>query len=459
MRRFFSLSLPTLTLGVAIVHATGCSSSSSSSGNSGENGDGGGGGDETPHALGAVVLGESHAPTGGASTPIVSAGFIPDSTALPKACSTQVGGCTFVTAPKCGTGCNNGDACAWDSSCNATCQPACTLDCGSGQECYFVSPGTAACRVKQSFDAGALAFAGTTTPITLFPPYTYDAMGMGAPFLAGAQIEVQASGASGAGFDKFDEKFTATSFLQTNPPINQITSATVFGEGSVPVAWNPGSDSITVTVTGAGGTVTCDAQDSTGSFAIPREAVNAAVGKGGGSALTLTVTRERDEWHKSESDHGTLVGETVQSTAWLELTTLSTETATFQGCQLTNETMCADGCFDLNTDPLHCGSCSTVCTGGQVCSAGKCTTGTATDCTTCESQADGSTCTTAYDSCEADTNCTSYASCDSGCSGNPTCLSNCQTQYPTGYSEYQNYKTCICSVACPSQCASQCANM
>jgi hypothetical protein len=458
MRRLVSLSLPTLALGVAIVHAIGCSSSSSGSGNSGENGDGGGGGDGPPHALGAIVLGETHAPTGGSSKPIVTAGFIPDSTALPKACSTQVAGCTLVVAPKCGTGCSTGEACGWDASCNATCQPACALDCGSGQECYFPSPGTAACRVKQSFDAGALAFAGTTTAITLFPPYTYEGTGMGAPFLAGAQIEVQASGASGAGFDKFDEKFTATSFLQTTPPIDQITSATVFGEGSVPVAWNPGNDSIIVTVTGGGGSVTCNAQDSTGSFAIPRDAVNAALGKGGGSALTLTVTRERDEWHKSEADHGTLVGATVQSAAWLELTTLSTESATFQGCQITSETMCADGCFDLNVDPLHCGSCSTICSGAEVCANGKCTTGSAGDCTSCESQADTSTCTTAYDTCEADTNCTSYASCDSNCAGSASCLASCQSQYPTGYSEYQNYKTCICQVACPSQCATLCAN-
>jgi hypothetical protein len=457
MRRFLSLSFPTIALGVAVSVAVGCSSSSSSSTGSGQGDDGGGG--DTPHALGAIVLGESHAPTGGTSTPIVTAGFIPDSSALPKACSTQVDGCTFVTTPTCGTGCGTGEQCAWDDSCNPTCQPACTLACGSGQECYFVSPGTPACRVTQSFDAGALAFAGTTTPITLFPPYSYDVMGMGAPFLAGAQIQVQASGASGAGFDKFDETFTATSFMQTNPPISQISSATIFGEGSVPVAWNPGSDSIIVTVTGAGGTITCDAQDSTGTFAIPRDAMNAAVGKGGGSALTLTVTRERDEWHKNETDHGTLVGATVQPTAWLELTTLSTETATFQGCQISTETMCPDGCYDLNSDPLHCGSCSTVCASGQSCAAGKCTTGTTTDCTSCETQADSSTCTTAYESCEGDSNCTSYATCDSGCSGDATCISNCQTQYPTGYSEYSNYKSCICEVACTSQCTSECANM
>ncbi len=459
MLRFFSLSIPMIALGLATSAAIGCSSSSSSLGGGGNGDDGGGGGNEPPHALGAIVLGETHAPTGGTSTPVVTAGFTPDSTALPKSCSTQVAGCTVVTTPTCGTGCGSGEVCGWDDSCNPTCQQACTLDCGANQECYFVSPGQTACRATQTFDAGALAFAGTTTPITLFPPYEYMATGMGAPFLAGAQLEVQASGASGAGFDKFDEKFTATTFLQTNPPISQLTAATVFGEGTVPIAWNPGNDAIVVTLSGAGGTVTCEAQDSSGSFAVPRDAVNAAVGKGGGSALSLTVTRERDEWHKDKGAHGTLVGENVRPNAWLELTTLSSESAVFQGCQNTSETMCPDGCFDLNTDPLHCGSCSTVCTGGQTCAAGKCTTGTTTDCTSCETQADSSTCTTAYDSCEADSNCTSYASCDSGCSGDPTCLSNCQSQYPTGYSEYANYKTCICQVACVSQCAAQCANM
>ena len=51
---------------------------------------------------------------------------------------------------------------------------------------------------------------------------------------------------------------------------------------------------------------------------------------------------------------------TVQPVGWLEMTTMSTESATFQGCGATGETMCPDGCYDTQTDQYHCGSCCTV---------------------------------------------------------------------------------------------------
>src|SRR5580658_5355662 len=99
MTRFPSTSSSSIALVmgtlVALAYASGCSSASkgSTSGN----------GPSGPHALGAVLLGESHAP-GGSSMPQVSAAFIPDSSALPQACSGQVDGCTVVAAPQCGTG-------------------------------------------------------------------------------------------------------------------------------------------------------------------------------------------------------------------------------------------------------------------------------------------------------------------------------------------------------------------
>ena len=39
-----------------------------------------------------------------------------------------------------------------------------------------------------------------------------------------------------------------------------------------------------------------------------------------------------------------------------------------------DHTLCdrGDGCFDLETDPLHCGSCDTVCPDGSTCEAGLC---------------------------------------------------------------------------------------
>jgi hypothetical protein len=223
----------------------------------------------------------------------------------------------------------------------------------------------------QSFDAGALVFIGTTTPVTLFPPYSYQPSGGGTPFNPGASLEVQGSGAAGAGFDKFDEKFAATTLLLTSPPLDQIPMSTVFGLGSIPVAWNPGSDTVTITLSGNGGVATCSAQDSSGQFEIPRAAVTAVLGTAGGSSLALSITRERDTWDKSLSAHGMLTGATVQPVAWLEVSTFSSESATFQGCPGT-ETQCPDGCFDTSSDPLHCGSCTVVCAANQSCISGQC---------------------------------------------------------------------------------------
>jgi hypothetical protein len=456
MTRFLSFSIPSLALISAVTYASGCSSSS---GHSGPGGGDGGSSSDTPHAIGLVALGESHKP-GGSSVPTVLATFLPDSTALPQACTTQVAGCTLVTAPQCGTGCGSGQVCGWDTVCNPTCQAACTAQCTANEECYFPSPGQPACRPTQSFDAGPLAFMGTTSPITMFPPYQYQGMAGGAPFLANAQIEIQAQGASGAGFDAFDEKLTATTFVQTTPPIDELASATVFGVGAVPIGWNPGSDTINITVTGAGGiTVTCTAQDSTGHFDLPRAAIAAAQGSGGGGGFSITVTREHDDWYKSQGTRGTLTGQTVQPVGWLELTTESTESASFQGCPQANDTMCPDGCFDTSSDPLHCGSCTVVCTSDQSCNSGSCQSQmTMTDCTTCQGTADSGTCSSSYNACEADPNCQAYDSCTQSCgTGNPSCISGCQTQYPAGYSELMSYWDCICNTACTADCTATCS--
>jgi hypothetical protein len=435
---------------VAAACAIACSGSGSS----------GGGGDASPHALGVVLLGESHAPSGGGSSiPIVSASFVPDANAAANKCSTQVSGCSFVAAPQCavtGIACGVGETCTWDKACKPTCTAQCSLPCAAGQECYFPSPKQPACRTTETFDAGAIAFAGTTTPITLFPPYQYAGTTGGSPFLAAAPIEVQASGATGAGFDKFDEKFTATTFLQTVPPIDTIPAATVFGTGPLPLGWAPGNDSIVVTLEGAGGVATCTATDASGSYQVPRAVVSAALGKGS-STLSLSVSRERDDWKKSETTHGKMSTATVQAVGWLQLTTTSTESASFQGCTVASETMCPDGCVDAQVDPYHCGSCTTVCSANQTCVNGTCTNGPSADCTSCESAADSGACSNYYTTCELDSLCTAYSSCAQGCgTGNTTCLSSCQSSYPTGYSEYANLQNCVCFTACPTQCAGEC---
>ncbi|HEY8087464.1 MAG TPA: hypothetical protein VIF09_06455 [Polyangiaceae bacterium] len=465
MRRFFSLSLPCLALALVAAHASGCGGSNNViNGNDGGTGGGddGGSGSSTPHALGTIVLAESHAPSGGGtSSPLVLASFLPDAAGAPQSCSSKVAGCDFVSAPQCGLNgglCGAGSTCAWDSSCHPTCKATCTLQCGAGQECYFPSPNQPACRSTETFDAGAIAFAGTTTPITLFPPYSYEGTTGGAPFLAGSQIEVQGSGATGAGFDKFDEKFTATTFLQTNPALDKIPVATVFGAGTVPIGWAPGNDSVKITVSGAGGVATCTADDTTGHFEVPRAVITSALGQLGTSNVIIGVTRERDEWKKSESTHGSLTTAKVQPVGWLELTTASSESHTFQGCATAGQTMCPDGCFDTSYDQYHCGSCTTVCSSTQSCQSGQCTGGTTNTCTTCESTADTGTCYSYYSTCMGDSQCSSYQSCSTGCgAGNTTCLQGCQSSYPSGYSEYTNYKNCVCFTACPSECSTQCA--
>jgi hypothetical protein len=452
--RSFGLLISCVALGSAVAWATGCSSSSQGAGASAD------GGSTPPHALGAILVGESHAPGSAVSTPVVTAGFLPDSSLVPQTCTTQVAGCTMSTTPHCGAmGCGSGATCTWDAACQPTCQPACTLACGTGQECYFASPGQPACRTTESFDAGALVFVGTTSPITLFPPYSYmGSIGI-APFTPAAQIQVQASGASGAGFNAFTATTNATSLVKTTPPLDQIPKTTVFGLGALPVGWVPGSDTVTVTVSGAAGVVSCTADDSSGQFQVPRAAIQAAQGATGGSTLSIAVTREHDDWSKSLSTHGTLSTATVQAVGWVEISTVSMEQATVQGCTDPSQTMCPDGCFDTSTDALHCGSCTVICGSGQACVGGQCTTGTTTtDCTTCETTADTGACASPYSTCTADANCTSYGTCASACTtGDTTCLDSCATEYPTGSSEFASYKACVCETACTTQCATECA--
>ena len=318
------------TLGIALALATaGCSSSDSKgalfAGDGGTNGNDGGTTTSTdpPHALGIVALGESHESGGTTSTPFVSASFIPDATTA-ASCTQSIAGCTVPMVATCdgktGPLCGADEVCALDSSCTATCQTPCTVQCAVGEECYFVTPGSQACRTIEAFNAGALAFAGTTTPLTLYPPYTFEPTGSGSLFLAGAQLEVQGSGATGAGFAAFDQKFTATTFLQTSPSLSTLQASQVWGSGPIPVGWAPGNDSIVVTVSGPLGLAQCPATDSSGQFQVPRAVVNAVLGSGGQS-ITVSVTREHNDIDKNAKTQGTLTAETVQPIGFLEVST------------------------------------------------------------------------------------------------------------------------------------------
>jgi hypothetical protein len=338
--------------------------------------------DSTPHAVGTITLGESRASGTGDSNPVISATFLPDAK-LKKQCTKKVGACEMTQIPKCttgttATGCASGETCTFDDNCAAKCVKACTKVCGAGEECTFSSTAPPAdqgmaCRKRDRFDAGAIAFAGTTQAITLFPPYAVTPDGNGAPFLAKSEIRVQAAGAASAGFEKFDEKFTSTTFLETEPPLRDISKATVFGSGPIPISWVPGEDAVYVSVTGPLGTAKCGADDKKGAFDLPRNVVQEVMGSTGtSSSLTLAVTRERRETRKDKKTIGTLGGgQKVQPVGWIELVTTSGESFSYAACG-TGQTMCGELCTNTTSDIKNCGSCGNVCPTSYYCSAGLC---------------------------------------------------------------------------------------
>ena len=426
---------------------------------------------QPPHSLGSIVLGEAHGSGASArSTPIVSATFVPDAI-LGKSCKKTIeAGCEIQQVPKCTkvvgstSGCSTNEICSLDTtSCAAVCKPfatvSCTKACAEDEICTLPagSTGTAGSCVKvESFDAGPLAFSGTTTTITMFPPYRFETTGQGAPFLGGSELRVQAQGAIDAGFEKFDEKFTATTFLQTSPSLAKIPRATVFGSSAIPIGWKPSTasttDNIIITVTGSGGTASCKMKDALAKFDIPRTVVQAAQGVGsvGTSPVSISVTRQRKEIHKDKHAKGVLALATIKPDGWLELVTQSTESASFQGCTSTGQTLCNDVCVDVTFDRNNCGSCGNVCSYVQSCSSGSCTGG-GTTCVSCKSTAKSGTCSSQSAQCELDPTCSNLSFCVSQCS-NSTCVSNCESSYPGAATKFAPLKSCLagqCGSLCP----------
>ena len=169
---------------------------------------------QPPHSLGTIVLGESHGSGASTkSTPIVVASFLPDAV-LGKSCRKKLdAGCEILEIPKCSktststTGCNSDEQCTFDVSCEPVCKKLalCEKPCSEDEVCKLASSTASrgTCVKSESFDAGPLAFSGTTTSITMYPPYRFESTGQGAPFLAGAELKFQAQGATEAGFEKF----------------------------------------------------------------------------------------------------------------------------------------------------------------------------------------------------------------------------------------------------------------
>jgi hypothetical protein len=333
--------------------------------------------DNLPHALGTITLGESRSSATGASSPVISASFLPDSQAK-KSCTRKVGACEMAEIPQCRTGtaegCRSGEVCSFDDDCNSTCIKACTKACSAGEVCTFVSTSASedgdgmACKRTERFDAGAIAFDGTTTAITLFPPYAVTPEGMGAPFMARSEIRVQASGASASGFQKFDDKFTTTTFLETNPPLRELDKADVFGNGDLRIGWVPGEDHVIVTASGPLGAAKCEAKDADGEYMLARQVIDEVMGSTSTSSgnFSITVTRERREVRRDKKAIGA-----PNERGHLELITTSSETHSYQACT-TGQSMCGSECVSLQSDRYNCGECGNVCGSSQYCSSGYC---------------------------------------------------------------------------------------
>ena len=330
-------------------------------------------GDDPPEdqAYGVITLAEAHPSGGGTASGSVSAFFLPDSDLHGTACTETVAGCEISVLPDCPAGCGEDQYCGFDGDCESTCQDICDAECEDDEVCYFAAPGQAACREIEDFDAGALAFSGTTTPITLFPPYTSDGFDSGSPFLPGSDVTVSASGATDAGLEAFEASFTATTLLESE--IGDISAADAYGAGDMPVVWDAGSDDIIVSLTvssldGDYGTVTCNVDDE-GSFDVPRQAIEAAIDGQSAAAISVSLTRQRTERVDGIATVGELLFEEVQPEAAVDLVTSSTESATVEGCG-PNELICGSDCVDVTTSDEHCGECDNACEGG--CVAGEC---------------------------------------------------------------------------------------
>jgi hypothetical protein len=404
------------------------------------------------HAEGSVSLGETHQAKSGKPTPIISAAFAPGAIAgASAACgATDVAGCKVTRAPKCSVACAAMETCAWDDQCMPTCKPACTKACQPGEECYFPSLGAdAQCRRKEAFDSGSIVINGAISPIELDPPYSFTSTGTGAPFAPGASLDIQASGAQITGFSSWHQSVTATTPLTTG--LGTLAMNDVYGTSPLDVTWTAGSDTIAIAVGGLGGSATCDANDGDGTFAIPREVLDEALG--GSSTLSISISRKRSDVQKGIATKGTLATAKVPAEGWVTVSTFSTESTSFQACANATQAACGGTCTDTSSNNANCGKCGNACSNGQQCVMGTCTT--VESCSSCATTADMTKCKSQYDACQANPSCVALGKCLAGCA-NQTCAQNCASMYSSILNIWNAHATCICNTACSLECKKQC---
>src|SRR5688572_3661503 len=76
----------------------------------------------TEHALGTIVLGETHPVGTGDALAILSAAFVPDASIAPQSCAMDVDGCMVSPPLDCApTVCGADQVCAYDDNCVPTC--------------------------------------------------------------------------------------------------------------------------------------------------------------------------------------------------------------------------------------------------------------------------------------------------------------------------------------------------
>lgn len=341
--------------------------------------------DDPPHALGIIQLSTTHAAGATSSTPFVSAGFIPDSTKAPdNKCGKEVDGCTILAKPDCGgvdggynpSGCETDEVCVLDENCDSVCEkvPSCTTTCTEDQVCTLVGT-KSKCVDKVDFNAGTITLSGDGMSKTtiLRPPYTSKpSTGDDSPFVPGESIKIVASGAAEVGIEKFEDTFTATTFIEPKPALNkQLEQELVFESTSpIPITWKGGEDQVQIMLSGNKGTAVCKADDASGEFEVSRKVLKAVFVDDGTSystpSVSVTLSRTRTELRKDKKTVGELPTGELPPVAFVRLTTTSTETYTAQGCP-SGQKMCTPAgggtgvCTSVLTDRYNCGDCNVVC--------------------------------------------------------------------------------------------------